>query len=356
MTGHWNGLGSLALVLITAIWLAGCGQSLEDGELPRTPPATWAGGSAPGGPVAVTHGGVGSPPEWSTDCQLAAEWAFAALAQASPALEAAVVGTMVMENNPRFNAGTGANIRLDGQTIQMDAAVMTSDGEFAAVAIIERVPNPVAVARAVLTTPHRLLAGEGATRFAHRAGFADVVPTCPEAVAKYQRRIQLLMDSNTGGAYDSFEWRRFWNYPSEPPEGNSTSQPATDPPLEISDTVGTVVRDAGGNFAVTLSTGGTALTLYGRVGDVPIYGCGCFAGPDGAVACTGLGEEIIRQAMARTVYQFLAAGASAAEAVRRGCDLFPPEHTLGLICVDREGWGVAANREMAYGMAASETP
>ena len=51
-----------------------------------------------------------------------------------------------------------------------------------------------------------------------------------------------------------------------------------------------VARAADGSFAAALSTGGTSITLYGRVGDVPIYGCGCYAGPAGAVACTGFGD------------------------------------------------------------------
>jgi isoaspartyl peptidase/L-asparaginase-like protein (Ntn-hydrolase superfamily) len=38
------------------------------------------------------------------------------LAKGEPALEAAIIGTVVMENLPHFNAGTGANIRLDGKT------------------------------------------------------------------------------------------------------------------------------------------------------------------------------------------------------------------------------------------------
>jgi isoaspartyl peptidase/L-asparaginase-like protein (Ntn-hydrolase superfamily) len=271
------------------------------------------------------------------------------------ALFGAVVGTMTMENNPRFNAGTGANIRLDGKTIQMDAAVMTSDGEFAAIAAVERVRNPVRVAQALLATPHRMLAGEGATRFAHQAGFADVVPICPEAEVKFQRRIQKLLQGEAGGGYDTFDWRHYWNYPDPPPSLADLSRlvhpDSSD--VQLGDTVGTVTRDGAGNFAASLSTGGTSLTLYGRVGDVPIFGCGLFAGPSGAVACTGFGEEIIRHAMARAVYEIMAAGFSAQVAVQRGCELFGPEFSLGLIAVGNDGWGVAANREMAFGQASS---
>ena len=69
------------------------------------------------------------------------------------------------------------------------------------------------------------------------------------------------------------------------------------------------------------------------------------------MACTGFGEEIIRAAMARTVYADLAAGVSAREACRRGVASFPEDWSLGLIAVDKKGWGVAATHQMAYGAA-----
>ncbi len=348
-----------APALLALTLLAGCGLAQRGGpglaEVGPYLPATWVGGEAAGA-LAVTHGGVGSPPDWSGDCLRAAGLALAALEQRGSPLDAAVVGTMILEEYPRFNAGTGANIRLDGRSIQMDAAVMTSEGRFGAVAVIERVRNPVAVARALLDTPHLLLAGEGATRFAHAAGFADELPTCPEAEAKYRQRIADLLAGKAGEGYGTFDWRRFWNYPGPiPPDLAAPAAPAGAPAADPGphDTVGTVTRGPDGRFAASLSTGGTSLTLYGRVGDVPIYGAGCFAGPAGAVACTGFGEEIIRHAMARTVYDLLARGVPAREAVRRGCALFPADAALGLIAVDARGWGVAANREMAYGQAAA---
>jgi L-asparaginase/beta-aspartyl-peptidase (threonine type) len=115
--------------------------------------------------------------------------------------------------------------------------------------------------------------------------------------------------------------------------------------------VGSVARDATGRFAATLSTGGTAVTLCGRVGDVPIYGAGLYAGPAGAVACTGEGEEIVKRAVARSVYERMSRGASARAAVEAAVAEFPERFDLGVIAVDRKGWGVAANRHMTYGVA-----
>jgi len=348
-------LFAFTLLLAVAASLCGCGETHEGRPAGSREPVLLAGGQVPDGALAVTHGGVGSPPTWTEDIQAAADAAQAETAAADDALAGALVGTLVLEDNPLLNAGTGANIRLDGRTIQMDAALMTSDGEFAAVAVIEHVRNPILVARAVLDTPHRLLAGDGATRFAHAMGFADETPTCEQAAAKYRQRIAKLLRGEAGGGYDTFDWRRAWNFPGPPPSlpGDSAAPNANDR-LQLrdpTDTVGTVTRAPDGTFAVTLSTGGTSITLNGRVGDVPIYGCGCYAGPAGAVACTGYGEEIIRAAMARTVYGWLEDDLSAQEAVRRGVAHFPEDWSLGLIAVGRDDWGVAATEQMAYGVA-----
>jgi len=299
--------------------------------------------------VVITHGGVGSPTTWSPDCASAAH---AGLTAGPEALDSACAATVFLEDICRFNAGTGANVRLDGKMVQMDAAVMTSDGNFAAVAAMERVLNPVLVARDILPTPHRMLAGDGATRFAHARGFADEVPLCDDALRKYEQRLARLIEGRAGGGYNTFDWRSAWNYPTPIPA--AAVQPVAPGGLrhdQTGDTVGSVVRAGDGTFAAALSTGGTSITLYGRVGDVPIYGCGCYAGPHGAVACTGFGEEIIRHAMARLVYEELAAGQSARDAVLAGCEVFGEQWSLGIIAVGADDWAVAANRDMAWGRA-----
>jgi len=295
-------------------------------------------------PMALTHAGVGTPPERGDGAQAAADSALAALHAGASALDACIAGTVEMEDDPRYNAGTGANIRLDGKTIQMDASLMTSDGRFAAVAVIERVRNPIRVVRKVLDTPHLLLAGEGATRFAHRMGFEDVVPTCPEAEAKYATRLAQVRESLGRPGSGEFDWPAHWNFPNPLPE-------ALRDLAREGDTVGTLTRDAEGRYAATLSTGGTSITLYGRVGDVPVYGAGLFAGAHGAVACTGHGEDIVRQATARSVYVSLSQGVSARDAAATVARAFPPASDIGIIVLASDSWAVAANRTMAFGLA-----
>lgn len=307
---------------------------------------TLAGGTKAGA-IAVTHAGVGTSHDLSDGPTTAAKRALDVMLDGQPALEAAIAGTVVMEDDPRFNAGTGANIRLDGKTIQMDASLMTDEGAFAAVGVIERVKNPIRAARLVLDSPHVFMAGEGATRFAHKSGLEDVVPASKPAQEKYERRLKALRERYEASGNIEFDWKKYWNFTGDMPAEMKAWQKG-------GDTVGTVVRDAEGRFAATLSTGGTSVTLYGRVGDVPVYGAGLFAGPAGAVACTGKGEEIIRQALARKVYERMAEGVAAKDAVHRAAAEFPSDASVGIIAVDRAGWATAANRSMAYGVAFAE--
>ena len=286
-------------------------------------------------PAAVVHGGAGSPRIRMDGTDKAAAKALAGLKGGAPALEAALAGVVALEDDPRFNAGTGANIRLDGKTIQMDAACMDGEtGGFGAVAAIERVKNPVLVARKVMATPHLLIVGEGATRFARALGFPDYDPTCAENKARFQRVQAILKGSDPRQieAWKRYDWKAAWNFPTPLKEA-----------LGPSDTVGCVTRDAKGRFAAAISTGGTTITFYGRVGDVPMFGAGIYAGPKGAVACTGNGEDIIKRLVAKAAYDLLDKGLSAQQAVDRTLAAFPPKVDLGLVAVGPDSTGGGCN-------------
>ena len=110
--------------------------------------------------------------------------------------------------------------------------------------------------------------------------------------------------------------------------------------------MGAVVRDGKGGYAAALSTGGTSIMLRGRVGDTAIIGAGLFAGPHGAVAATGDGEEIMRRVLAKDVYDRLAAGVPAQKAAEKGIALFPNQFAVGIIAVAATSEGIADNRTM----------
>ncbi len=282
--------------------------------------------------IVASHGGSSSNPDHADGPKLACEAGLRAISQGRGALHAAVAATILLEDDERFNAGTGSNLRLDGATIQMDASCMTSDGAFSAVAAIERTKNPVLVAEGLRATPHILLAGEGATEFARKLGHLDYDPTTQVARERFDKI------RSTAGLTDG--WTRTdlahaWNF---------------DTPLEEAlggDTVGSVAWD-GQVFAATLSSGGTSAALRGRVGDVPLLGCGLYAGVAGAIATTGDGEYIARSILAYRAYEELARGRSAAEVVDWGLEQLDDDVDLGLIAINQREFAGGARNRMAW--------
>ena len=87
-----------------------------------------------------------------------------------------------------------------------------------AVAALEGVKNPARVALKVMESPHLLLAGEGAQRFARVMGFPPYDPICPENRARFERLKQLLAEADRGNseleAWTGYDWRKAWNFPN----------------------------------------------------------------------------------------------------------------------------------------------
>lgn len=281
----------------------------------------------------AVHGGAGASRDNQDGCEAAARLGLVVLLDNGSALEAAINSVTAMEDDGRFNAGRGAAFRMDGRTVEMDAAVMDSTGTLGAVACIQRVKNPVLVARAVSQTPHWLLAGEGARRFAQEAGLAGEFPSSEQARKCHDAKMQELASDPAALA----PFARHWNY--DTPLADAMSRYS-------GDTVGAVARDKDGNFAVATSTGGSPPQLLGRVGDTPIIGCGFFAGPAGAVAVTGMGELIVRQMLSRTVYQWIEQAVPLHAAIDRGIALFNKNVDIGIIAVSDTDIAIGSNREM----------
>ncbi len=287
----------------------------------------------------VVHGGAGSRRACEDGCELAARRALDHLLTGGDALDAAVAAVASLEDDGRFNAGSGAVLCLDGATIEMDAAIMDTEGRLGAVACVQDVRNPVRLARAVADTPHWMLAGEGAQRFARAIGMPPGAPISDRQRATHEQLLRRLAGSvPVMPGVDNRLFERYWNYktPLRLPQGSAC------------DTVGAVVRGPDGQFAVACSTGGSAPSLLGRVGDTPIVGSGFYAGPEGA---TGIGEHIVRHLLARTVYGWIADGMPLENALRRGIGLFPAEVDVGLVAVSRNEAGAASNRDMPTAQA-----
>src|SRR5687767_13207444 len=125
----------------------------------------------------VVHGGAGRIHEapraerCAAGCMAAARAGWAVLAAGGSALEAVQAAAMTLVGGPVFNAGTGSALNADGD-VETDALLMEGAGRRAgAVAALRGFKNPIVVARAVLDfSPHVLLCGDGAARFARGHG------------------------------------------------------------------------------------------------------------------------------------------------------------------------------------------
>jgi len=251
----------------------------------------------------IVHGGAGpirddSLPERLDGCKAAALTAWEILAQNGSALDAAEAAVMVLEDNPLFNAGTGSTLNQIGN-VEMDAAIMDGDLlRVGAVAALQRIKNPIKLARRVMEDGrHVILGSEGALMFAREIGFPECSPE------------SLIVERE----------RKRW--------------------AEKHGTVGCVVLDANGKIAVATSTGGIFNKLPGRIGDSPLPGCGTYADDRGGVSCTGLGEAIIRVVLGKTAIDFLAEGIDPNAAARKSLELLEAKTgaQAGLIMIDCHG-------------------
>ncbi|MCL6609904.1 MAG: isoaspartyl peptidase/L-asparaginase [Peptococcaceae bacterium] len=276
--------------------------------------------------VIMVHGGV----ETSTAppyIKVLRESALAGLnALSSGHLKAAEEAVRVLENSPLFNAGYGSVLNLDGQ-VEMDASVMDGEtGRFGAVAAVRDVSNPVSVACRVLEeTPHVLLAGDGAIKFARSRGFPPANCVTPEMMEMWRKAVSLAGRGEAAGV------NLFTGMPEE--RGQAC------------DTVGCVVSHRG-RLAAASSTGGSFLKLPGRVGDTPVIGGGIFASRRCAVVCTGLGEAFIETLTAKYVDSLIAHGRHPQEAAEKAMVRLAGSRRApgGIIVADSRGrWGSAYN-------------
>lgn len=278
--------------------------------------ASW--GHGPSSWSILVHGGAGDVASERVavhvaGCERAAAAGAEVLAAGGSALDAVQRAVEVLEDDPCFNAGTGACLNEDG-AIELDASIM--DGttlRAGGVCALPPFKNPIAIARRVMDdSKHVLLAGEGAVRFARACGFeradAEVMITDHARERLEAARAKHATEGWAGG------------------------------------TVGAVARDASGRVAAATSTGGMVNKLAGRVGDSPIIGAGTYA-DDTAAACstTGHGESMIRVCLAKTTID--GARAASAETAVRTSLVMMHARTSGT------GGAIVAARDGSLGLA-----
>ena len=193
--------------------------------------------------VIVVHGGAGEMGDQADNPEIAGRYYAAidtALNIGRSVLDAGGNGTEAVkaviryfESNPLFNAGVGATISAEGY-FELDAAIMEGkDLSAGAVAGVRHVKHPIDAAYAVKTaSPHVMLSGTGADRFAEEQG------------------LETVEDNSYFATPRTMKWVKEFQAKSKK-----------------NGTVGCVVLDSEGNLTAGTSTGGMFGKKWGRIGD-----------------------------------------------------------------------------------------
>jgi beta-aspartyl-peptidase (threonine type) len=263
----------------------------------------------------VIHGGAGGITRENITTDMDKEYRVALLialntgkkilSEGGSALDAVEKTIRTMEDNPLFNAGKGAVFTHDGKN-ELDAAIMDGSNLAAgAVAGVTDIKNPITAARRVMTnSPHVMLAGAGASKFAREQGLEIVDPGYFYTERRFNELQEILKKEKNG-------------------------------------TVGCCALDKNGNLAAGTSTGGMANKKYNRIGDSPIIGAGTYANNNTcAVSGTGHGEYFIRYTVAHDISALMEyKGLTLREASELVVNdkLVKAGGTGGVICVDKSG-------------------
>ena len=245
---------------------------------------------------------------WQDGMQVNEE-AWKILSANGRALDAVEAGAKYIEGTLNCCIGLGGYPDRDG-IVTLDSCIMDEHANCGAVAALEHIKHPVSVARKIMeTTPHVLLAGDGALQFALENGFKKEPPGLSEpAKAAYS------------------DWLKKSEYKPEINIENKKHNGPFAPPFfddgsPNHDTMGLVALDGSGNMSGAVTTSGMAFKIHGRVGDSPIIGAGLFVDNEyGAATSSGVGEEVIRICGTHLVVEYLRQGYSPEIACRKAVE------------------------------------
>ena len=268
-------------------------------------------------PKLVIHGGAGSCLQSKGGIEAVRkslydvlEAVYPLLKDGASAVDAVVHGCRLLEDDPRFNAGTGSVVQSDGQ-IRMSASLMDGLAQrFSGAINVARVQNPIELAKFLQSSDDRVLSDYGA--------------------AELLRELQLPI-------YDPMTDLRLHEWMQER-QGNFNKAMATvvAEPAGVG-TIGVVALDAQGRLAAATSTGGKGFERIGRVSDSAMP-AGNYATVNAAVSCTGIGEHIMDECLAARIVIRVTDGLSLKAAFERSfAEADDRQRDFGAIGIDASG-------------------
>lgn len=275
-------------------------------------------------PKVIIHGGAGSSLKGKGGVEVVRRSLYKVLEELYPLLlsgasakEAVVRGCQMLEDDPRFNAGTGSVLQSDGQ-IRMSASLM--DGltqRFSGAINVSRVQNPIDLAAYLQTSPDRVLSDIGSAELLRELQIPIYNPLTDIRLQEWMQERDENFTKEMAGVIAEKELIA---------DGNARRG-----------TIGVVVLDGMGNLAAGTSTGGKGFERIGRVSDSAMP-AGNYATRYAAVSCTGIGEDIIDECLAAKIVVRVTDGMSIAAAFERSMgEARTNGRDLGAIGIDWTG-------------------
>jgi len=235
------------------------------------------------------------------------------LMETGKALDGVEAGARIPEADPNdTSVGYGGYPDRDGH-VTLDACIMDHLGNAGSVTFLEGIMHPISVARAVMEkTPHVMLSGAGALKFALDQGF----------------KVENLLTESSKKAWE--EWKKESKY-----------EPVIN--IERHDTIGLLGIGKAGEIAGACTTSGLAFKIHGRVGDSPIIGGAVFCDDEVGGACaTGLGEFVMKTLGSFLIVELMRQGKSpqqaCEEAVMRIVKRYKyKEFQIGYLAINKKG-------------------
>ncbi|MEM6321388.1 MAG: N(4)-(beta-N-acetylglucosaminyl)-L-asparaginase [Bacteroidota bacterium] len=245
--------------------------------------------------------------------QLANQTAWEVIESGGRALDAVEAGVKIPEADEKDQSvGYGGRPDREGK-VTLDACIMDETGNCGSVCFLQGIKHPISVARKVMEeTPHVILAGEGALKFALEQGF----------------EVENLLTEASKKEYE--EWLV-----------NSEYKPVIN--IENHDTIGMVAVDQQGNISGACTTSGMAYKVHGRVGDSPIIGAGMFVDNEvGGAVATGVGEAVLKTLGSFLVVELMRQGKTPQEACEEAVQRIAKKQQykdiqVGYCAVDKAG-------------------
>ena len=275
-------------------------------------------------PKLIIHAGAGGSLKSEGGVEVVRRSLYKVLGELYPLLlsgasakETVVRGCRMLEDDPRFNAGTGSVLQSDGQ-IRMSASLM--DGltqRFSGVINVSRVQNPIDLAASLQTSADRVLSDYGSAELLRELQIPIYNPLTDIRLQEWMQERQRNFTKEMAGVVAEKELIA---------DGSARRG-----------TIGVVALDCMGNLAAGTSTGGKGFERIGRVSDSAMP-AGNYASRYAAVSCTGIGEDIIEECFAAKIVVRVTDGMSIAAAFERSIgEARANQRELAAIGIDSTG-------------------